>query len=62
MSRGLYGFASLKGKLGGEAGRSWFILEGKSILIRRESGEGVGMAGDSKTWSISICRIGKEVA
>jgi hypothetical protein len=32
MRRGLYGFASLKEELGVEAGRSWFILEGESIL------------------------------
>jgi hypothetical protein len=61
MSSGLYGFASLKGEVGLEAGGSWLVLEGKSILTYRESGDGVGMAGDSKTWSTPISRIGKEV-
>ncbi len=40
MSSGLYGFASLKGEVGLEAGGSWFVLEGKSILTYRESGGG----------------------
>lgn len=61
MSSGLYGFASLMGEAGLEAGGSWLVLEGKSILTYRESGVGAGMAGDSKTWSTSISRIGKEV-
>jgi hypothetical protein len=51
MSSGLYGFASLKGEVGVEAGGSWLVLEGKSILTYRESGDRVGMARDSKTWS-----------
>lgn len=40
MSSGLYGFASLKGEVGVEAGRSWLVLEGKSILTYRVSGVG----------------------
>ena len=40
MSSGLYGFASLMGEAGLEAGGSWLVLEGKSILTYRVSGVG----------------------
>lgn len=42
LGKGLYGFASLKGEVGGEAGGSWLVLEGESILTYRVSGDGVG--------------------
>jgi len=42
LSTGLYGFASLKGEVGMEAGGSWLVLEGESILAYRVPGDGVG--------------------
>lgn len=61
MSRGLYGFASLKGEVGVETGGSWLVLGGEEYTDLQGVRRGVGMAGGCRIRPTPISRIDKEV-